>query len=372
MFFESDAIAFWVENLQARIDGRAIVADGGVSACGQAQDEALLWGHVAGSHDEDYLVSADINDPAMPVFSCNCRSKVRPCKHTAALLNAYVEAGGFPKAEVPAALQELRDKNLEKAAKKAAKEAKGATLTAAKAASEAKKCATQLAGLDLAHKVLSSLMLAGLDNAGNAGLEAQVEELGDYYIPGVQAAARTLLDDKSLKSAVYLHTLISRGQSYLAQKQADYEAFDPQTSAIGSSARETMLGTSIEEQLGYAWKLSELRGLGRAYDNIDLIQVFFEETDNTARKQYVATGYWLMVGGPHIFTTRDYRPYKANNVTPKDSFAQVLTTNGLCIYPGAVNPRLRWEKAFFRKLTSADLQTVQAAGAMDYAPVIKL
>ena len=52
----------------------------------------------------------------------------------------------------------------------------------------------------------------------------------------------------------------------------------------------------------------------------------------------------MTLGNGRIRVTQTLRPYKAAKyIKSEDSFFQVAQVKELCVYPGGVNPRVRWE-----------------------------
>jgi hypothetical protein len=73
-----------------------------------------------------------------------------------------------------------------------------------------------------------------------------------------------------------------------------------------------------------------------------------------------------------IALTQNFRPYKAvKYIKSDDSFFQVAQVPELCVYPGDVNPRIRWEGMLPRPLEAKDLQKVRGFGQSDFTAVVK-
>ncbi len=390
MDITEDLISLFAPAPDARKTGHDLVRKQGFFDLEESEDGSALWGKYRGSGSKPYICSVDFLDPEKPIDRCTCPSRRKPCKHTIGLLYAKLEKCSFTVTHLPDFLVEAREKDLAKAEKKTP-----APLTPAKAASkaktEAKKCAAQITGISLAEKLLNSLVRGGFAAATGAAQDAftaQIQELGNYYIPGVQAAVTELFDeiphDANLggdelravaEQSAALRALLVKGKAYMERKKADFEAF-PQTP---DTSRDERLNSSIEEQLGTAWKLSELRDAGRAVSGAELLQVSFETVDDDVRNQWVDTGLWFSLGGAAgdgvknaaIYETRDFRLYRRND-PPVDSFHQILTASELYVYPSAdKNPRVRWEKAAFREITAADYQKALSLGETDFAAAIK-
>jgi uncharacterized Zn finger protein len=364
-------------NTTAESAGRKLAKNGDFTSLGQSADASVLWGLCRGSGAEPYEVSVDFIDPEHPVGRCNCPSRQRPCKHSIGLLYARLAGQVFKPGDIPEKVNLAR----EKGATRAEKDIKPVVMTKAKAGSEAKKCATQIEGIELAEKIIHNIVLTGMDAIADAALssyEAQIKELGSYYITGIQAGFTELVTliqagqvdkcfGKAIEKIVYLSALLSRATAYLSNKKADFEAFP----AMTGTANAEMLGSSLEEQIGYAWKLSELRDKGRFRTDAELLQVAFSIEEDDVRKHWVDRGVWLSLTDDAIYVTEKFRPYKAKNLLPEDSFHKILTSNELYIYPGDKNPRIRWEKSAWREIEPADFAHAQSAAATNFADVIK-
>ena len=134
------------------------------------------------------------------------------------------------------------------------------------------------------------------------------------------------------------------------------------------------LSSTIEEQIGYVWKLVELMQYGQYEENASLVQLSFNSYDNEARKEYVDEGVWLNLKTGKIYKTLNYRPYKAAKYIKEDnSVFSVLQLKDLYIYPGDTNPRIRWEAdgASERPLSQADLAAVKGFASGQFAETIK-
>jgi len=104
----------------------------------------------------------------------------------------------------------------------------------------------------------------------------------------------------------------------------------------------------------------------------ELVQLAFNTHDDIARKEYIDTGVWMTLGNGRIRLTQNFRPYKAvKYIKSDDSFFQVAQVPELCVYPGNVNPRIRWEGMVPRPLEAKDIEAIRRHGLADFATVIK-
>ncbi len=70
--------------------------------------------------------------------------------------------------------------------------------------------------------------------------------------------------------------------------------------------------------------------------------------------------------------TRNYRPYRAAKFSREDdSCFNVMVCPELCIYPGNLNPRVRWEASEPRQATRADYARTREHAKADVKLVIK-
>ena len=80
----------------------------------------------------------------------------------------------------------------------------------------------------------------------------------------------------------------------------------------------------------------------------------------------------MTLGNGKIRVTQTLRPYKAAKfIKSDDSFFQVAQVKELCVYPGGVNPRVRWDGMVARPLEPKDLATIRGHAQPDFAAAIK-
>lgn len=344
-------------------------------------DGTLLFGDCKGSGPENYRPSADFADPAKPVFRCTCPSRQFPCKHSLALLYAHAQGAKFVEKEVPADISEKRVKVQQRAEKKKVETDKPRQVNTS---ALKKKIETQLEGIDLLESLVNDLIRSGLGtlNAKSARqLEEKAKQLGNAYLPGAQNALHALTGlfyrseistDDELKTAerekIYsaaldqlnrLHSLCRQGRKYL-QNRLDDPQLKPETE------------TDIAAWLGHAWQLRELKDAGLIQNNVELLQLTFNSHDDWIRKEFVETGAWLNLQTGAIQLTRNYRPYQAARfIREDDSCFQILVCPELCVYPGNMNPRIRWETMQPRPVTPADYARAREHAKSDLKTVIK-
>lgn len=367
-------------NSDAAKNGRALYAKKKFSKLSKSADNTLIFGECVGSGKNPYKCSVDYIESSSPVYRCTCPSRQFPCKHVLGLLYAYAGGETFSEAEIPEDIslkrnkiekrQEKKQQEVEEA-KSASKET-GTKTTKSKQNTLIKKFNAQLVGLDIADKLLRSIVQMGLssvDGKMRNSLNEQIKELGNYYVTGVQTAFNELLvrieevkEDKytlAIDQINFIFALLKKSRDYLNTKIENPETIE--------------LNSPIEEQIGYAWKLTELLQHGLFEEKAELIQLSFYNFDNEARREYVDEGYWINLKSGKIYKTKNYRPYKAVKfIKAENCYSEVLTTNELYIYPGDINPRVRWNSSISRKITSDDINKLHSFASENYSELIKL
>jgi hypothetical protein len=103
-----------------------------------------------------------------------------------------------------------------------------------------------------------------------------------------------------------------------------------------------------------------------------LVQLAFNSHDDPARQEHIDTGIWMTLGNGRIRVTQTLRPYKAaKHIKSEDSFFQVAQVKELCVYPGGMNTRVRWDAMAPRPLEPKDLATIRGHGRPSFAAAIK-
>ncbi len=365
-------------NAEAAKAGRGLVLKNQFVALNHSPDNTLWFGRCQGSGKTPYLCSADFMIPEKPVYRCTCPSRQFPCKHSLGLLYAVADGKKFTDAEVPEELAAKREKAAVRVEKKKADADKPVKVNVS---ALAKKIKAQLDGIDLLEKLTQDITRLGIGNMNAKTaqeLEEQARQLGNAYLPGAQTALRhytKLFQDDSgeeltaaRREAIYsealdqlarLHALIGKGRAFL-QKRLENPELSPETD------------TSIAAWLGHAWQLRELKDAGLVEENVELVQLAFHSYDDVARKEYVDAGIWMHLGNGRISVTQTFRPYKAaKHIKSDDTFTQVAQIKELCVYPGDINKRIRWDGMVARPIEPGDLTKIRAHGRGEFAPVVK-
>jgi hypothetical protein len=368
-------------NSDAMKNGRGLVVKGKFLNLHTDADETILFGQCQGSGKVPYHCSSDFARPDQPTHRCSCPSRQFPCKHCIGLMFAYVlKKASFTKAELPAELSEKREKLATRVEKKKEESTKPKVVNKD---ALAKKIQAQLDGLDLLEKLTLDVTRIGIGNM-NAKTAREMEEkakqLGNAYLPGAQAAlhrytklfsdetgkvevksaaAREAVFSEALDQLSRLHSIVKQGRTYLKRRLEDPE-LKPEVE------------TSIAAWLGHAWQLAELKSAGLVQNDVELLQLAFNSHDDIARQEYVDTGVWMNMNTGRIAVTQNFRPYKAAKyIKSDDSFFQIAQVKELCVYPGDVNPRIRWEGMLPRPVTPADFKKAGEHARADFAAVVK-
>jgi len=363
-------------NASAIKNGQGLVKKRSFVQLNRSEDGSLLFGECSGSGKSNYQCSADFIQPEKPILRCSCPSRQLPCKHALGLLYAYVGGGEFATAPVPEDILSKREKAEKHEEKKQQQAADGAEPKPKKVNKSAlkKKVQAQLDGLETLEKLVLSLVRGGIgtiDTKTIKMIQDHAKQLGNHYLPGAQNELRRLalyLSSDEDRETIYtnvmeqltvLHAFIKKGRGHLTAKLDDPElALDHET--------------TVEEWLGHAWQLNELKEYGLMSENVELIQLSFLSYDDQARQEYVDQGYWMERETGDIHRTVQYRPYKAaKQMRADDSFFEVAQVKSLYRYPGEMNRRVRWDELITRVVEAEDVECMSAHAQRSYADVFK-
>lgn len=338
----------------------------------QSKDETLIFGKCQGSGANNYLPSVDFVKPENPVYRCSCPSRQFPCKHCLGLMYAFVSGHAFSTADIPADILAKRTKIEKRTGRK--KEASQSGEKKVNKAALEKKIKSQLDGLALLTNITGNIIRSGfssIDPPTFKTLESQAKELGNYYLPGAQTALMAFLllfRENENREKIYtdalihittLHSLAKKGTEYLGNRLKDPDL-------------EMDANSNIDEWLGHAMQLSELKEMGLVQQDAELIQLSFNSYSDDARKEYVDLGIWINLNTGKIQETRNYRPFRAaKHIHEDDSFFSVVSVKELYVYPGDLNPRIRWEEKLVRDITGDDLKKILSFANASLPGIIK-
>ncbi len=362
-------------NAAAAKNGRGLVQKSKFIKLNVSEDEDLLFGECLGSGKSNYVCSVDFITPDNPVARCSCPSRQFPCKHALGLMYAYADGISFEKGAVPEDIASKREKAEKREENKAKRESGELTNKPKKVNKSAlkKKIAKQLEALGELEKLVLSLVRGGLgttDARTVKSLNEHANRLGSSYLTGAENELRRLAllleeNDREIsytyaaEQLTLLHAFIKKGRAYLLAKQEDPD-LKPDTES------------TIEEWLGHAWQLAELKEAGRVSENVELLQLAFYSYKDEARREFVDTGFWLELGSDRIHRTVQYRPFKAVKfMKEEDSFFDVARIAELYRYPGGMNARVRFEGILPRTMENADLEAACAAAWTSIPEAVK-
>jgi len=282
----------------------------------------------------------------------------------------------FVSATIPEDLAAKREKMSKREERKSELAAEGANAKPKKVNKSAlkKKIGAQLEGLAVLEKLALSLIRAGLgtiDAKGVKDIQEHVKKMGNYYLSGAQIELRRLAlllsssDNReesyslAVEQLTRIHAFIKKGRAHLTMKLEDPDM------ALNHES-------TIEEWLGHAWQLTELKEYGLMSQDVELIQLSFVSYDDAARQEYVDLGYWIEKSTGDIHRTLQYRPYKAAKyIHEEDSFTDVALIPSLYRYPGDRNQRVRFENMSTRPLTNQDLEWIVSRASRSYSESFK-
>ncbi|MDR6878269.1 SWIM zinc finger family protein [Bacillus sp. 3255] len=385
-------------NSSAIKNGKDLVKKNSFPLLCRSEDGTIIFGECKGSGKEPYKCSVDALKEGSPVFRCTCPSRQFPCKHNLGLMYAFTSGKTFVTAPIPQDIAGKREKAEKREEKRKEAAAVGTDASIASTASTAstsstaaaaatatkrktskatltKKIAAQLEGIGIAEKLILQLVTSGLGSLDKKGLqtaEDQAKQLGNYYIPGIQSQLRELTqrfraeDNReaaypaAIEQLTTLHALIKKSKEYLGGRLENPDA------PVDSES-------TLEEWIGHAWQLAELRELGRVRSRAELLQLFFRSYADQARGEYIDEGYWADLQTGHIHLTRTYRPFRAvKYIREEDSVFQVVQAKDLAQYPGELNARVRFEEATYREAVADDYKAVIASARPSFPEVVKL
>ncbi|BFT70211.1 SWIM zinc finger family protein [Paenibacillus sp. P36] len=363
------------QNSSAIKNGKDLVKKNSFPLLCQSDDGTIIFGECKGSGKEPYRCSIDWQQEGNPVFRCTCPSRQFPCKHNLGLMYAFTSGKTFIHSPIPPDILDKREKAEKREEKKKAADPEAPTAKRKTNKSALlKKIAAQLEGISIAEKLILQLVSSGLGSLDKKALQTadeQAKQLGNYYIPGIQSALKDLTlqfrveENRESVYAVVIEQLTTL-QS-LIKKSREYLNGRLENPDLPMDAEST-----LEEWIGHAWQMAELRELGRVRAKAELLQLAFRSYTDQARGEFIDEGYWSDLQSGQIHLTRTYRPFRAaKHIREEDSIFQVVQTKELAQYPGELNRRVRWEDATFRTADSQDFNKICASAQSSFPEVIK-
>lgn len=346
------------------------------------KDKDLIYGECSGSGISNYKVSVDFINPKIPIFRCSCPSRQLPCKHSVALLYQYfVDNSVFNEGELPEDILSKRVKieNKEEKIKQEEVTPKKVNISAF-----IKKMKIQVEGMELVEKFIEECLMVGFASIPISQIKTYkknlIKEMGNYYLTEFSARISEILDnletakdcthekagqkcyecyDNAVDELATLYDLTKKSKATLQKCIEDKKAVDQDTADMFT-------------KMGYVWNLGELKKLGFYKENGQLIQLGFYSYDDDVRSNYMDIGYFINLGEAKIYKTTNIRPYKiSDKLKADDTIFEVVLPSEFYIYPGEMNPRVRWDGAVPRKITEDDLKIVRNSASEDFKIVLK-
>jgi hypothetical protein len=357
-------------------NGRDLVRKKSFRKTAVSADGTWLLGECQGSGKTAYDVSVDFANESAPVGRCNCPSRKFPCKHCVGLMLAYLEApASFKEGEPSADLLAKRGKQAARAEKKAAEPGKPRKVNVA---ALAKKTAAQREGLDLLEKLIIDLVAGGqwFESSRLERLQRQAKQMSDCYLPGALVMLRRLViagrrtdisdEERTAEGAdliAQLWATVQKGRNYLDGKLAGDEA-PSEVDAV------------MEEVLGKVWQLAELKEKGYVRPRMHLYELAYERADDEAREEQVQTSHLIDLKEGRMYRAISYLPLKkgkGGQRANQPSWMQPLLVQEAVVYPGFLNPRVRWEAKDEQLLPNdpAVLGIVYNLAAPEFEPVFQ-
>jgi hypothetical protein len=209
-----------------------------------------------------------------------------------------------------------------------------------------KKLQKQLEGLDLAENFVRDIFSRGISSVSSissAQYKTLAKQLGDYYLSRPQGIILEIIkeaeklsaepEDEELKRVislcVTLSSTIKKGRAYINEKLESGEVL----------AEDNVLF----EAMGGVWKLTQLKDAGLYKANAVITQLSFTVLHDEAHHTDIDFGYWIDLESGEISCTENIRPQRAvHYITAEDSSQGIFHIPELCIYPGGINRRIRW------------------------------
>lgn len=368
MKLSEEIIKSLAPNEQAIKNGKDLLSKNKFVKLEKSKDDTYYSGECEGSGKDNYLVSVDFINEAKPVFRCSCPSRQIPCKHALGLLFAINLKKKFKEIEIPEDIIKKREKQEKSQEKKLAEpKEKKVNVNALN-----KKIDMQLEGMTVLEKIINDITVYGLGTLNIKQVrvyEELAKKLGDYYLPGLQSKFKEFLNcfidqnnisyNESLIKLSDLYNLLIKGREYLIKKKEDL-------------LLNIDIKSSIEEQLGTVWQLTQLKELGLVKTNVNIIELTFNEINDVANNQFIDQGIWICLDDGEIYQTLNYRPYKAKQyIKEDDSCFKLITLKEMYIYPSEFNNRIRYEDFTDRTVKEEDLKKIISFSKTNYNETVK-
>lgn len=305
---------------------------------GVSADGSWLLADAKGSAKHPYSVSVDFADANHPVLRSTSPDRSPPDKYTLGLMLAYIR-----KPDTFGAREPSDDLILKREKKVAADERKKFGPAAPKRSSLAKtdkKTAAIYDAVEQLDRLLFELVGAGdwYSEAHHEKMERVGKALHDAGVPAASYGVRKLMllekqkiseDDKNLLGGELLGTLWTMSDRI--------KSFLSDTPVEGEPAH-------VTEYLA-AELLGRLPANPTVLNNLSLLELAYERTDDDARQQRAEISDVIDLNTGKIYQTIAYRPFKGVNQIPQQtSYEAPVTVREANLYAGFMNSRLEWDK----------------------------
>lgn len=381
-----EQISMLAPNAAAASNGKKISQKGGFVKLYRSNDDTYIGGECKGSGKSNYITSVDFINESAPVFRCSCPSRQFPCKHGLGLLFDYIDGKTFEECEIP---QDILSKREKQAVRKEKKEQDSKQPKKVNKAAAAKKMKKQLEGFEILDRFIEGVTAQGLASLSGTALktyEDLAKQMGDYYLPGAQVLMRKLfliVKEESETTAKKAGLQKAAAAALVKEEPSDAETARleemlfllTKLRAVSKKGREFLNAklekdsvepeeSTIYENLGTVWQLSQLAELGLIKENVRLLQLSFMIEFNEAKAEYADIGYWVDLDNGVISKTENLRPVKAlKYVKQDDTVFDVLKIPTLYYYPGDNNKRIRFDEFQTTAVTTEDICQIRSLAA---------
>lgn len=371
-------------NASAVSNGKKLSQKGSFSNLCKNAESTVYWADCKGS-SSSYETSVDFGDGNQdPVCRCSCPSRQFPCKHGIGLMFEIIAGKTFSDSVIPEALAAKIAKREAAEAKKEAKvqdaiDNAGTPKAKSKssAAASKKKMAQQLEGLDVAEKMVDELLSSGIATlSGQASKKFRdvANELGNYYIPGLQVAflqigdyiqkmkdadneKTNLLYQKTIEKILRINTIIQKGRDYL-QTNIEMENISEDNGYLF-------------EALGGIWKFESLVGINSFEKDVQLIQLGLYSENDDVKLEHRDIALYVELKSGELFRSVNIRPYASNAVKEEDANFEKTSAAVMVKYPGIDCRRIRWEQPRTTPITADDCARILSVADPDITTAAK-
>lgn len=364
-------------NVSSFSNAKKIVNKNQISNTYIVKEGDLIYGECSGSGKSNYKVSVDFINPQTPVFRCTCPSRQIPCKHSIALLyQYYLKKDLFIIGDLPEDVASKREKIEKKEQKKKDEQAKPKKVNVS---AFIKKMKSQLEGIKLVDKFIDECFTTGFASIPISQIKTYkknlVKEMANYYLPEHAARINEILDD--LEKQKNCSKDCSKCYNDATNKLAALYYLNIKSSNLLNKYIEEKKfididGAYLFTKMGYVWKIDELKNIGLYKENGELLQLGFYSYSDDIRQNFVDIGFFINLGESDIYKSINIRPFKiSDKLKADDTIFEICDVSEFYIYPGDMNPRIRWEGYTQRKITVNDLEKVISAAKDDFKIALK-